>query len=270
MVPDPLFQQLLRHHIPIVGLGDPFQLPPVMDDNHLLDNPDVMLTQIMRQEEGSEIVQLSMKIRNMEPFENFKGDEVQVINNSELVTGHYQWADQILCATNKTRRSVNTLCRNLYGFEGELQEGERLICLSNYWDDVTETGDTLVNGSTGTVELVNEIPHNMLGVPEYRAHFLAEGAILPFDSIPIDKVYLETGERCLTDKQMYRCKRKFLVPRLFDFGYCITVWKAQGGEWDNVLAFEEGFPYQKEDHYRYLYTAVTRAAKKLVLVRNVS
>jgi len=267
MVPDPLFQQLLRHHIPIVGLGDPFQLPPVMDDNHLLDNPDVMLTQIMRQEEGSEIVQLSMKIRNMEPFENFKGDEVQVINNSELVTGHYQWADQILCATNKTRRSVNTLCRNLYGFEGELQEGERLICLSNYWDDVTETGDTLVNGSTGTVELVNEIPHNMLGVPEYRAHFLAEGAILPFDSIPIDKVYLETGERCLTDKQMYRCKRKFLVPRLFDFGYCITCHKAQGGEWDNVLVLEEKFPFDKVEHARWLYTAVTRAAKKLVIAR---
>jgi ATP-dependent exoDNAse (exonuclease V) alpha subunit len=57
-------------------------------------------------------------------------------------------------------------------------------------------------------------------------------------------------------------------PLEFDYGYCITCWKAQGSEYNKVLAFEESFPFKKEDHYKYLYTAATRAKEKLVLIRN--
>ena len=58
-------------------------------------------------------------------------------------------------------------------------------------------------------------------------------------------------------------------PLTFDYGYCITCWKAQGSEYDKVLVFEENFPAKKTiDHLRYLYTAATRAKEKLVIVRN--
>ena len=43
--------------------------------------------------------------------------------------------------------------------------------------------------------------------------------------------------------------------------------KVSGSEWDKVLVIEERFPFDKEEHKRWLYTACTRAAKKLVLVR---
>ena len=43
--------------------------------------------------------------------------------------------------------------------------------------------------------------------------------------------------------------------------------KSQGSEWDKVLIYEEKFPFDKEEHKRWLYTACTRAAEKLVLVR---
>lgn len=43
--------------------------------------------------------------------------------------------------------------------------------------------------------------------------------------------------------------------------------KAQGSEWDNVLVIEEGFPFDREEHKRWLYTCATRAAKKLVIIR---
>lgn len=43
--------------------------------------------------------------------------------------------------------------------------------------------------------------------------------------------------------------------------------KAQGSEWDNVLVIEEGFPFDREEHKRWLYTAVSRSAKKCVLIR---
>ena len=58
-----------------------------------------------------------------------------------------------------------------------------------------------------------------------------------------------------------------IVPKEFAYGYAITVHKAQGSEWDKVLVLEERFPFDKEEHARWLYTAVTRASDKLVLLR---
>jgi exodeoxyribonuclease-5 len=51
----------------------------------------------------------------------------------------------------------------------------------------------------------------------------------------------------------------------FDFGYALTVHKAQGSQWDDVTLFDESFAF-REHRARWLYTGVTRAAKKLTLV----
>ena len=52
------------------------------------------------------------------------------------------------------------------------------------------------------------------------------------------------------------------------FAYAITCHKSQGGQWDNVFV---DLGYFKEDmldksYFRWLYTAFTRASKKLYLV----
>ena len=49
------------------------QLPPISknDDNHLLDHPHVFLDEIMRQAKESEIIQVSMQIRDGEPLKEF-------------------------------------------------------------------------------------------------------------------------------------------------------------------------------------------------------
>jgi DNA helicase IV len=41
-----------------------------------------------------------------------------------------------------------------------------------------------------------------------------------------------------------------------------------GSEWDNVLVIEERFPFDREEHRRWLYTCCTRAAQKLVLIKS--
>jgi exodeoxyribonuclease-5 len=51
----------------------------------------------------------------------------------------------------------------------------------------------------------------------------------------------------------------------FDFGYALTVHKAQGSQWDDVTLFDESFFFH-ETGTPGLYTGVTRAAKKLTLV----
>ena len=43
--------------------------------------------------------------------------------------------------------------------------------------------------------------------------------------------------------------------------------KHRGSEWQKVVVLEESFPFDKEEHARWLYTAATRASEKLVLIR---
>jgi ATP-dependent exoDNAse (exonuclease V) alpha subunit len=54
---------------------------------------------------------------------------------------------------------------------------------------------------------------------------------------------------------------------LFDFGYALTVHKAQGSQAAKVVLFEERFPRMSdEDWRRWLYTGVTRAAEELIII----
>ena len=81
-----------------------------------------------------------------------------------------------------------------------------------------------------------------------------------------------TGEKTLDWKTEYAVSQnknfKHLLPYEFTYGYAITCHRAQGSEWDKVLVIEEKFPFGKEEHARWLYTAVTRCSDKLVLVRS--
>jgi exodeoxyribonuclease-5 len=51
----------------------------------------------------------------------------------------------------------------------------------------------------------------------------------------------------------------------FDFGYCVTCHKSQGSQWNNVAVYDESYVFQ-EDQFKWLYTAVTRAAEKLTII----
>jgi exodeoxyribonuclease-5 len=51
----------------------------------------------------------------------------------------------------------------------------------------------------------------------------------------------------------------------FDYGYVLTVHKSQGSQWDDVVLFDESFAFA-ESRQRWLYTGVTRAAKRLTVV----
>ncbi len=52
----------------------------------------------------------------------------------------------------------------------------------------------------------------------------------------------------------------------FDFGYALTVHKAQGSQWNDIVLFDESFAF-REHRQRWLYTGITRAAERLTIVR---
>lgn len=52
----------------------------------------------------------------------------------------------------------------------------------------------------------------------------------------------------------------------FEFAYAITCHKAQGSEFDFVIVFDESWAFSEEKN-RWLYTAITRAKEKLLIIR---
>ena len=68
LAPKSMIDMLLKHNVFCIFIGDNFQLPQI-DKNEAhdyLNHPDIFLSTIMRQATESEIIQLTMKIRNGE------------------------------------------------------------------------------------------------------------------------------------------------------------------------------------------------------------
>ena len=280
MVPQEMIELLFSHRCYVIGLGDPFQLPPICeeDNNHLLDHPHVFLDEIMRQAAESEIIQLSMDIRNYKPLELYKGSEVQVLSPKEMNTGMLLWADQILVATNLKRSLYNDTVRKLLGYDDEPEDGEKVVCLHNYWEDLSECGDALVNGTIGyleapttqTITFPRWTKASAKSIKTITANIVTDNDM--FSCVNIDKKKLMTEENSLDWKDEYllgRLKHRIgdMIPKEFVYAYAITCHKAQGSQWPKILVVEEKFPFSKEEHARWLYTAVTRAEEKIVLVR---
>lgn len=281
MVPKTMVDMLLAHRVYILFLGDPGQLPQIdkKEAHNLLDHPHVFLDEVMRQAAESEIIQLTMKIRNGEDIPFMHGKEVIVTPKAELVTGHLTWADIIICATNKTRHNMNRQKRELLGYSGVLQTGERIIVKRNYWEDCDEDGNALVNGTVGTVanpyesfvRIPSYIKNDRRDLPLIGCIFTPDGG-KSFDTFEIDKDYLLKEEPCVdwrVSYQLGKLKPKIgdILPKQATYGYALTCHAAQGSEFDKVLVIEESFPFDKKEHQRWLYTAVSRSAEKCVLVR---
>ena len=282
LAPKSMIEMLLKHKVFCIFIGDNFQLPQIdKNESHTyLDHPDIFLSKIMRQAAESEIIQLTMKIRNGEDIPFTKGNEVMIIPRKDLVTGHLTWADSIICATNITRHGVNHQMRELLSYKNILEDGEKVICKRNYWEDLNEDGDALVNGTIGIVknpfESFVRIPHYIKNsrhdLPVITCNIIPDGGSA-FSPVDIDKDFLIKEAPCVdwrVSYQLGKLKNKIgdILPRQITYGYALTCHAAQGSEWDKVLVIEENFPFDKKEHARWLYTATTRAAEKLVLVRD--
>ena len=278
MAPADMMNLLFLHDVYVICLGDPFQLPPIdkNSDNHLLDEPHVFLDQVMRQAMDSQIIRLTMDIREGKQIRHFDGKDVKVLDQKNLNTGMLMWADQIISGTNRTRVQMNNNMRELLGRGNSPEDGDKVICLRNYWDDWADNGDYLVNGTIGFISRVystfNAIPAYYGGkiIDVTQAQFLSDAGA-NYGELQMDTKEILTGEKALDNKTIYRLMRSkrhaHLVPYEFTYGYCITCHKAQGSQWDKVLVIQEGFPFDKLEHARWLYTAATRAIQKLVIVR---
>ena len=277
MVTQEMWKLLLEHGVHVIALGDIAQLPAIGASNDILEKPHAVLTEIMRQEADSEIIQIATLARNHEPIPFMKGNQVQVLHNYEFQEAMLDWADMTLCATNKLRYQLNETARKRKWGDAKAlpQKGDRIVCLHNEWDEITKAGDVLVNGLVGFINMpprINDMPllyrkycekQILLDfVPDYQVDN-PEGV---FRNMKADYKIFTTGEPTVNSKN-FKFVPKVLRPYQFDYAYAMSVWKAQGSEYGKVLLFEESFP-SGDAHWQYMYTGITRAIDRLVIIRN--
>ncbi len=249
MVDEELGRDLLSFGKKVLVLGDPAQLPPVRGGGFFTEaEPDVMLRDVHRQAADNPIIRLSMAIRAGEGVEQGVFGDTRVVRRDSLDPALVTGADQVLVGLNKTRRAYNARLRELRGFTGELpQSGDKLVCLRN------NRKKGLLNGALFTVKSAGALRRGkvrMLVSPE-------DGECVRFQRVAV------IPQLFGAESDVPYALRKDSDE--FDFGYALTVHKAQGSQWDDVTLFDESFAF-REHRSRWLYTGVTRAAKRLTLV----
>lgn len=250
MVDAELGRDLLSFGKPVLVLGDPGQLPPVKGDGFFTGaTPDVMLTEVHRQASDNPILRLSMLVREGKSLSLGSYGESQVIKRKEIDPGMVTAADQLLVGLNRTRRSYNQRMRELFERTSAFPEaGDKIVCLkNNNAKGLLNGGIWLVKSTAKTRKkklLMNVISEDDLAAKPLRIGVLPEFFQGLEETLP-PLVRRDSDE--------------------FDFGYALTVHKAQGSQWDQVILFDESFAF-REHRDRWLYSGITRASKQLTIV----
>lgn len=301
MVESRIMGDLVSFGIPILCCGDPFQLPPPAGiSNGLLERPNITLTEIVRQESDNAIINLATKIRNGEELKFGNYGDVIVVPSNSLTKNRRDYlltkADQVICGTNARRKTLNKEIKKSLGLKlGEINIGEKVICLLNNWDVTLDDYDEyyLVNGMIGYIKDFTMLKNteSKLGVIKIQPDFITKvsgNIVSDMGNFISDRqfyefhqyVYLMSDGTYEIKKEYHKgAKREDMLAYLiqkrdavlceqlnfFDSAYCISCHKAQGAEWDNVVVFDESKVFG-EDWRRWLYTAITRARKKLVII----
>lgn len=260
MVSEQIWHDLTRHGVPVLAVGDHGQLPPIKSDFNLMANPEIRLEKILRQAADNPIIKMATlaRLNGKIPIGDYGKNCVKFPPFKRMAAVqklHPEKGDLALCAMNRTRVDLNDKLRNqMLGVKrGEPpQPGDIVICLRNNY----EAG--VFNGMRGRI-----ISYSPPDDTDPYAIFRSPSAMAEIEILDDDYAY--RGE--ISVEQFREQKTLSQTPRslgLWDYGYGMTVHKAQGSEADRVLVIEETLPHT--EHNRWLYTAVTRAARSLCVV----
>lgn len=225
MVSQEILDDLMKYKIPIILIGDKYQLPPIDSPNKFVNQAHVELTEIHRQALDNPILWAANQIRLGEPLLNgVYGDKLFVGRKHEADESWFRKDVQILAGLNRTRDEINQkIIKRNYPMVGD-----KIIFLSNDWKH------NITNGTKAT----------LLGVARagygYRLNFKTEDGM----QLRGYRAYFKTSAN----------------PRhqTFDFAYCITTHKAQGSTIDQPgIIFDES-SYFGDYRRNWLYTALTR------------
>ena len=226
MVGEKIRKDLESYRIPVLYIGDSFQLPPVKEEGSIMDHPNYTLTEIHRQAQDSPIIKIATAIR--------EGRRYPDVDQYGITSEELSSYELVLCQSNDRRYKLNERIRNFRGFEGTPKVGERVVMAKTDYD----LG--IFAGECGTITHVDRYLYRVLFDGQDEDLGMGYCKFLKLGDNPYNAEF--KGKRCL------------------DFGYAITVHKAQGSQYDSILYWDE----RKADA-RHRYTGATRAVTKLTM-----
>ena len=276
MVDQNIWYDLLSYRIPILAVGDHGQLPPINSSFNLMEKLNIKLEEIHRQVKDNPIIKLSTiaRLEGKIPVGTYSKNVFKLDRDSDDIGSvidelldNYNDNTLILCGINTTRIRLNKIIRQKKGFEtAEPETRDKIICLSN------NRRKNIYNGMVGKIKYIEKIfkkenneniqmqldgLENKSGDLNYFVKVVFEGEDKLFEG-------LISSEQFGMEKTL---KQKSKEIELFDFGYALTVHKAQGSQAKKVVLFEEKFSKMSEEDWRkWLYTGITRAEEELCII----
>lgn len=251
MVNEELADDLLSFGTPILVLGDPAQLPPVFGGGAFTEaEPDAMLTEIHRQAAENPIIAMATAVRERRPLDYGQYGESAVIPVPQFDRDAIDPdREQVLVGRNATRRRANQrIRRNFLGDPPRLvAPRDKLVCLRN------DHQVGLLNGSIWrAVDAVDGATDDRLDVELTDDD--GEGRKL--------RTSIHTAPLIVEDVDHWTRQDA----HEFDYGYALTVHKAQGSQWPQVTIVDESRVFRGHAA-KFLYTAITRAEQRVTIVR---
>ncbi len=229
-------------------------------------------------------------------------DDVEVVHRADEFEEYLQEAfyggdtenSVIVCRTNKRANLFNRQVRSyILQRENLLEAGDRIMVVKNnyYWlDDEENRGGFIANGDMAEVIRVIKTEEmygfhfanaeiRLTDYPEMKEISVmlltdvidAEGPSLPeeqhkklFDAVMEDYMDIPSYRKRVAEVR----KNPYYNALQIKFAYAMTCHKTQGGQWPHVF-IDQGYVTEETldtEYLRWLYTAVTRATKKVFLV----
>mgnify|MGYP001314439031 FL=1 len=261
------------------------------------------LSEVVRQEKSSTILLNATSLRKQITDHHFNlpnfivnEDVIRIESGDELqerLEDNYNKSGLtntiVLCRSNKRANIYNQQIRSRIRYlEEEISTGDLLMVVRNnyFWLGDKNKSELIANGDIIEVLSVNKI-NNKYGFK--FAHITIR--LVDFSEqkeldvlVMLDTIKLETSSLAYEEYQkLYQeiskeykgadakkkiKENKYLNALQVKFSYSITCHKSQGGQWENVFVDLGYFKKEMLDlsFLRWLYTAITRASKKLYLI----
>jgi len=266
MVPQSIYNDLMRKNVPIIFIGDHGQLPPITprgeDPFNLMQDPMFKLNTIHRNADGIKHFATDIRLGNDELTSNKSYDNVQKYPHKKLdLSDHDPKKDIILVGGNYTRVGINQRIKRDLGFNQVVEPGLKVIALRNNW----RCAPAIFNGQIFTIKdvIAQEEEKYVLDLVDDTGEI--------YENVDVAK-YAFNKARPYAPKSKILTTRdgkpRYIPYTPFDYAYAITCHKSQGSEWDKVIVVNESQMFNRDgvdDSVRWLYTAVTRAAKELTV-----
>ena len=245
----------------ILLCGDPAQLPPVEGESDFQTGViNSQLVEVQRVETHAwALREFAMRVRSSTTGEidfPIPGDG-SVVKRNVPERDDILSADKILCGTNVQRHRMNKFHRLENGFGSPYpEEGETIIAL------LTDKRHGIYNGMCYRVAEVKRRCMESLVMD-----LIEDGEDeVTHPGITVNKRIFDKLAHSKMDNTLAKALNMSLQKGDFDFGYCLTVHKAQGSEWPKVMVVDDARWLKNGARQKWLYTAVTRPSRELIYV----